>query len=92
MWELITPPATTDGPVPQSGQRGVLTWPQSEVQFLPGPLMGPFWETLDKIGIALGIIAILGEAITLFWVYQTKEDVEDIQEDVDDMQDEDEAR
>ena len=63
-----------------------MTWPQSEVQFLPGPLMGPTWELIDKIGIILGIGAIALEGVVAFWVWQTQQDVEEMQEDVEDIQ------
>jgi hypothetical protein len=47
--------------------------------------MSPFWETLDKVTIAISF----GEAIlgVVLWVYlhRMSDDVDDIQEDVEDI-------
>lgn len=50
--------------------------------------MGPTWELIDKIGIVLGIGAIVIEGFVAFWVWQTHQDVEDIQDDVDEINEE----
>lgn len=48
--------------------------------------MSPFWETLDKIGIVVGLVTAAIQVILWVYVSNIQEDVEDIQEDVEDIE------